>query len=314
MAPTTSLQPSPDLAPPPVAALPDDCLALALPKGRIAAGVQELLAAAGIRVRVDARGYRPVLSEPWLAAKLLKPQNIVQMLASGSRDVGFAGADWVAELEADVVELLDTGLDPVRVVAAAPTAVIESGRLEAGGSAPDGRPTIVATEYERLTSRWLERRGLSARVLRTWGATEVFPPEDADAIVDNTSTGATLRENGLQIVDEVLRSSTRLYCNPRVLDDPLKAEAVDRLVLLLRSVLEARARVLLELNVPAERLDALMAALPAMKQPTVAPLHGSSGFAVKAAVPRDALPTLIPALKACGGSDLLVSSPGQIVP
>src|SRR6266568_6302912 len=117
---------------------------LGLPKGRMETGVLALLADAGIRVRPSARGYRPDVSLPGAEAKLLKPQNIVEMLALGSRDVGFAGADWVAELEADVVELLDTGLDPVQLVAAAPVALLEDGQLPK-------RRLIVASEYERLT-------------------------------------------------------------------------------------------------------------------------------------------------------------------
>src|SRR5436309_16113797 len=127
---------------------------LGLPKGRMETGVLTLLADAGIRVRPSARGYRPDVSLPGAEAKLLKPQNIVEMLVLGSRDVGFAGADWVAELEADVVELLDTGLDPVQVVAATPKTLLVDGHLPA-------RRLVVASEYERLARRWIAERGLS---------------------------------------------------------------------------------------------------------------------------------------------------------
>src|SRR5947209_9939143 len=128
---------------------------LGLPKGRMEQGVLTLLADAGIRVRPSARGYRPDVSLPGAEAKMLKPQNIVEMLALGSRDVGFAGADWVAELEADVVELLDTGLDPVQLVAAASKTLLVDGRLPA-------RHLVVASEYERLAQRWIAQRRLSA--------------------------------------------------------------------------------------------------------------------------------------------------------
>src|SRR5690242_21961340 len=131
------------------------CLRLALPKGRMEQAVLTLLGDAGIRIRPGARGYRPDVSLQDTEAKILKPQNIVEMLALGSRDVGFAGADWVAELEANVVELLDTGLDPVQVVAAAPKELLERGRLPA-------RTLVVASEYERLAQRWIARRGLAA--------------------------------------------------------------------------------------------------------------------------------------------------------
>ncbi|HEX6851876.1 MAG TPA: ATP phosphoribosyltransferase, partial [Candidatus Polarisedimenticolaceae bacterium] len=181
-------------------------LKLALPKGRMQEGVFRLLGDAGIRIQTGARGYRPSVAFEGVEAKILKPQTIVEMLHLGTRDVGFAGADWVAELGGNLVELLDTGLDPVRLVAAAPASLLVEGALPS-------RPLVVASEYERLTRAWMQRRALDATFVLSFGATEVFPPEDADVIVDNTATGATLRANGLVIVDEVMRSSTRLYAN-----------------------------------------------------------------------------------------------------
>lgn len=283
---------------------------IGLPKGRMESGVLTLLADAGVRVRPSARGYRPDVSLPGAEAKLLKPQNVVEMLALGSRDVGFAGADWVAELEADVVELLDTGLDPVQLVAAAPAALLENGRLPR----LPGRRLVVASEYERLARGWIRTNGLCAEVVRSYGATEVFPPEDADVIVDNTATGATLEANGLMIVDVLMRSSTRLYAHRAALDDPVRRRSIDDLVLLINSVLEARRRVMLEVNASAGCLDAVVAALPSMRQATVAPLFGNGGYAVKAAVPRESLPQVIPAVKAAGGTDVVVSTLSQIVP
>ena len=280
---------------------------LGLPKGRMEQGVLTLLADAGIRVRPSARGYRPDVSLPGAEAKMLKPQNIVEMLALGSRDVGFAGADWVAELEADVVELLDTGLDPVQLVAAAPAALLEGGQLPT-------RRLIVASEYERLTRRWISKSNLCAEFVRSYGATEVFPPEDSDVIVDNTATGATLEANGLAIVDVLMRSSTRLYAHHAALDDPVRRRFIDDLVLLINSVLEARRRVMLEVNASEACLDAVVAVLPSMRQPTVARLFGNGGYAVKAAVPRELLPQVIPAVKAAGGTDVVVSTLSQIVP
>lgn len=280
---------------------------LAVPKGRMETGVFSLLSAAGIELRVGQRGYRPVLSEPGFEVKLLKPQNIVEMLGAGSRDIGFAGADWVAEKQADLVELLDTGLDPVRIVAAAPEGLLEDGELPAGN-------LVVASEYERLARVWIDQRGLDATLVRSYGATEVFPPEDADIIIDNTATGETLAANGLVIVDVLLASSTRLYASAGAVADPEKKLAIDGLVLSLRSVLEARKRAMIELNASLEDLDAIIAALPSMREPTVAMLHGGSGMAVKAAVPRADLPRLIPRLKQLGATDIAVSKLEQIVP
>lgn len=282
-------------------------LRLALPKGRMNEGVLDLLSGAGINLRRGPRNYRPKLSLEGFEVKLLKPQNIVEMLHQGSRDIGFAGADWVAEKGVDLVELIDTELDPVRLVAAAPLDLLVGGELPA-------QPLVVASEYERLTRSWIDERQLNARFVRSYGATEVFPPEDADCIVDNTATGSTLRANRLEIVDTLMLSSTRLYANPRVVDNPEVRTRVDDLVLLIRSVLEARRRVMLEVNVARENLEALVDFLPCMREATVAPLHGQSGFAVKAAIPRKELPTLIPEIKARGGTDIVVTAFSQIVP
>lgn len=285
----------------------DDTLRLGLPKGHMQTGVQTLLADAGITVTPTARGYRPVVSLEDTEAKIQKPQNIVEMLALGSRDLGFAGADWVEEIGSDVVELLDTGLDKVKVVAAAPEVLLSDGRL------PNRRLT-VASEYERLTCSWIEKQNLNAGFVRSFGATEVFPPEDADVIVDNTATGNTLRANGLLIIDTLFFSSTRLYASPQAMCMERKRIRIEALVMVLNSVLEARRRVMIEVNAPSENLDAVVALLPCMREATVSPLFGNGGYAVKAAVPKEQLPTIIPAIKAAGGSDVVVTSLSQIVP
>lgn len=282
-------------------------LRLALPKGRMQQGVFALLADAGIDVRVGARGYRPTLALPDAEAKLLKPQNIVEMLAAGSRDLGFAGADWVAEKKLELVELCDTQLDPVRIVAAAPEELLVDGAL------PE-IPLIVASEYVRLSQDWIERRGLDARFLRTYGATEVFPPEDADVILDNSATGQTLVANGLKVIEEVFLSSTRLYASPQAMEDPSKRRRIEEVVLVLQSVLAARQRVMVEVNVSKLDLDRIIERLPCMREPTISNLRGGAGFAVKAAVPRRELPELVPALKSAGGTDIVVSRLDQIVP
>lgn len=284
-----------------------DPIHLAIPKGRIEAGVTSLLADAGIKLRTGPRGYRPVPSVEGFEVKLLKPQNIVEMLAAGSRDIGFAGADWVAEKSAELVELLDTGLDPVRVVAAAPESLLVDGAL------PE-RPLVVASELGRLTQEWIADKGLDATLVRSYGATEVFPPEDADVIVDISATGNTLVANGLVVVDELMTSSTRLYASRNALGIPDKKAAIDGLVVSLRSVLEARGRAMVELNVTPEDIERVIEILPSMREPTIATLHGSEGLAVKAAVPRSQLPGLIPQLKLRGATDIVVSRLDQIVP
>jgi ATP phosphoribosyltransferase len=270
---------------------------LALPKGHMYAAVEQLLAEAGLAVQGNGRNYRPHCADDRFELKILKPQNIVRMVEIGSHDAAFAGHDWVVELGADVRELLDTGLDPVRLVAAAP-------RELAGDPDFFRRRLLVASEYEAITRAYLDRRNAEYLFVRSFGATEVFPPEDADLIVDNTASGRTLRENGLDIVDELLQSSTRLIANPAALGGP-KGRTIAELAMLVRAVLDARGRVMLEMNVAADRLPAVLAVLPCMRKPTMSCLSDEAGFAVKAAVPRGQVARLIPELKAAGAADIL---------
>jgi len=273
---------------------------LALPKGRMAEGVLRLMEDAGFKVLANGRNYRPLCADPRFQLKLLKPQDIVRMVELGRHDLAFAGHDWVVELGAGVDELLDTGLDKVRLVAAAPT------RAVAGLK---GRPIVVASEYETITRTWLDKEGYDYLFVRSHGATEVFPPEDADMIVDNTATGRTLIENDLQILDTLLESSTRVIVNPALGRRP----EVEEFVLLLTSVLDARKRVMLEMNVLAASLDAVLAIIPCMRMPTVMPLAGEGGYAVKSAVPKHEVRSLIPLLKAAGATDILEFSFSKVV-
>jgi len=269
-------------------------------------GLRRLLTEAGCPIAARERDYRLQMSLPGFSTKLLKPQGIVEMLDVGRRDVGFAGADWVAELDADLVEILDTGLDPVSVVAAAPESLLEDGQLPR-------RPLIVASEYSRLTREWIRTRNIEGRFVRSWGATEVLPPEDADCIVDNTATGSTLRANRLEVVETLMTSSTRLYAAQRALDDPAKRGRIEAFALILKSVLDARKRVMVEFNVDADSLENVLPVLPSMRQPTVSRLRGSTGLAVKAAVPKAQLAGLLPSLKRAGAADIVVSRIDQIV-
>ncbi len=286
---------------------PADPLRIALPKGRMHDGVLQLLADAGIRIGTSARGYRPTVSTPGIECKILKPQNIVEMLHTGTRELGFAGADWVRELGVDLVEVLDTGLDVVRVVVAAPKSLVVDGKL------PE-RPLVVTSEFDRLTKAWIKARGKEDRFVRSYGATEVFPPEDADCIIDIAASGATLEANNLTIVEELMKSSTRLYASNRAWNDPSRRPQIEAIAMLVRSVLDARRRVMLELNVAADKLEGVVEILPCMREPTMAKLHGDAGFAVKSAVPRDQLPSLILRIKERGGTDIVISPISQVVP
>jgi ATP phosphoribosyltransferase len=282
-------------------------LTLALPKGRIMEQTLKLLADAGLGVQDHGRSYRPWVTDPTVEAKFLKPQNIPKLVELGAHDCGFTGHDWLVETGADVAEILDTGLDPVTLVAAAPEGL--GHRL---GSL--GRPIVVASEFEKLTTRFVTEQGWPFVFIRTYGATEVFPPEDADLVLDLTATGLTLRENRLEVVAEVLRSSTRFVASGRALGDPGKRERIEALGMMLRAVLDARSRVLVEVNVAADRLAAVVAALPAMKSPTIQPLAGGEGYAVKAAVPRARLPRVVVELRAAGATDLIAYALEQVIP
>jgi len=273
---------------------------LALPKGRMSEGVLRLMEDAGFKVLANGRNYRPLCTDPRFQLKLLKPQDIVRMVELGRHDLAFAGHDWVVELGAEVDELLDTGLDKVRLVAAAPRDGVKALR---------GRRIVVASEYERITKAWLDQEGYDYLFVHSHGATEVFPPEDADMIVDNTATGRTLVENDLVELGTLLDSSTRVIANAAMRGRP----EVEEFLLLLTSVLDARRRVMLEMNVTAANLDAVLRILPCMRMPTVMPLAGEGGFAVKSAVPTKEVRLLIPLLKAAGATDILEFAFSKVV-
>jgi ATP phosphoribosyltransferase len=185
----------------------------------------------------------------------------------------------------------------VRIVAAAPAGISDE--------ALKSRRIIAATEYESLARRWLLEQGYNALVVRTHGATEVFPPDDADMIIDNTSSGRTLAENGLRIVDTLMESSTRFFASKAALEDGHNQKKILELKMLFEAVLNARSRVMLEMNVSKEKFPVLVQGLPAMRSPTVSPLYADDGFAIKIAVPKSEVPQLLPRLKDLGATDIL---------
>ncbi len=278
---------------------------LAVPKGRIFEGVAALLAESGLPLKGVERSYRPLTGDGSVEVKVLKPQNIPQLVALGVYDAGFTGLDWVREHGARVVELLDTGLDPVTLVAAAPAGT--------SGRALKKRRILAASEYPRLAEAFLRKRGFRFTLLRTYGATEVFPPEDADLIVDNCATGQTLRQHNLKVLEELFPSTTRFVASPKTMRDPAKRRVLTELVEVMRGVLAARDRVLLEMNVDGRRLEALVKALPCMKSPTVQPLHGG-GYAVKVAVLRRDVRALLPRVRRLGATDILEYALRKVIP
>ncbi len=283
-----------------------DKLRILIPKGRIFDNVSRLFSEAGIPVSLADRTYRPNIAADWLDGKVMKPQNVGELLELGSHDAGFTGIDWIRETGADVVEVMDLGFDRVRIVAAVPAELDEAALRH--------KKLVVATEYVALADAWLKKAGYDYRILRTYGATEVFPPDDADMIVDNTSTGQTLRDNGLRIVDTVLESSTRFVASRAAMADPEKRARIEELAMLFHAVLDGRDKVMLEMNVNKIRFPDLVAGLPAMRSPTVAPLYGDDGYAVKIAVQKNEVPVLIPRLKKLGATDIVEYDLRKVVP
>lgn len=272
-------------------------LRIVVPKGRIFKRVSQLLGEAGVQISGDERAYRPQVSDPEIEVKIMKPQNIPRLLELGSHDIGFTGWDWVEETNAEVTELLNLNFDPVRIVSAIPESmdinVLRSQKI------------TVATEYEQIARRYLEKAGFSFIILRTFGATEAFPPDDASMIIDNTSTGKTLAEHHLKIIDTIMTSSTRFIASKASLEDPWKKEKIDRLTMLFQAVLDAKDRVMLEMNVGAAQLDEVIRILPCMRAPTVSQLYQEAGYAVKAAVKKSQAAQLIPQLQSLGATDIL---------
>jgi ATP phosphoribosyltransferase len=283
-----------------------DKLSVLIPKGRIFDNVSRLFAEAGFPVTLSDRTYRPATGVDWLDAKIMKPQNVGELLELGSHDAGFTGIDWIRESGADVAEILDLGFDRVKIVAAVPSSLDDA--------ALRSKKLVVASEYVNLAERWLKSSGYRYRILRTYGATEVFPPDDADMIIDNTSSGPTLRANGPKIIDTILESSTRFVASRAALENPEKRNRIEELAMLFRSVLDGRDRVMLEMNIPKDCFEAVVNGLPAMRSPTVAPLFGDSGYAVKIAVRKDEVPGIIPRLKKLGALDIVEYDLRKVVP
>ncbi|MBO6220235.1 MAG: ATP phosphoribosyltransferase [Treponema sp.] len=278
-------------------------LRILLAKGRIYESVYELLSDVGISLKLADRTYFPTTNQDDLAFQVVKPQIASALLASNKADVGFSGKDWVYEngVQDGVEEIMDLGFDPVRIVAAIPNTVDFEALVQ--------KPVTIATEYQTLSKKWLSDKKIDGTIFRTWGTSEGFVQDNEDSLaqilIDNTSTGSSLKANNLKIVDTLMTSSTRMYASKEALKDPEKKQKIMELKMLFESVLNARGRVMLEMNVAKDKFDGLIKALPSMKSPTVSPLFGDDGYAVKIAVKKSEVPTLLPKLQSLGATDIL---------
>lgn len=278
-------------------------LSILLAKGRIYESVVELLKDVGISIYLPDRTYYPITNQEDLAFQVVKPQISSALLANNSADVAFSGKDWVYEngVEDQVEEIMDLGFDPVRIVVAVPESVDYDALIK--------KPVTIATEYQNLSRVWAKNKNVDGKIFRTWGTSEGFVQDSdqalAQILIDNTSTGSSLRANHLKICDTIMESSTRMYASKEALKDPAKKQKIMELKMLFEAVLAARSRVMLEMNVSKEKFDGLIAGLPAMKSPTVSPLFGDNGYAVKIAVKKSEVPVLLPKLHQLGATDIL---------
>ncbi|MBR0032146.1 MAG: ATP phosphoribosyltransferase [Treponema sp.] len=278
-------------------------LRILLAKGRIYESVYELLSDVGISIKLKDRTYFPTSNQDDLAFQVVKPQIASYLLANNKADVGFSGKDWVFEngVDGKIEEIMDLGFDPVRIVAAVPESVDYGEIIK--------KPVTIATEYQNLSKKWIDEKHIDGTIFRTWGTSEGFVQDTeeslAQILIDNTSTGSSLKANNLKIVDTLMTSSTRMYASKEALANPEKKQKIMELKMLFESVLNARERVMLEMNVSKENFDALINALPSMKSPTVSPLFGENGYAVKIAVKKSEVPVLLPKLHSLGATDIL---------
>lgn len=278
-------------------------LVLGLPKGSLQESTFALFKRAGFNVSCSSRSYIPSIDDPEIKCRLLRPQEMSRYVELGLLDAGICGYDWVYENGSDVQEVCELNYskatsNPVRWVLAVPNdSPIKSVK--------DLEGKRISSEAVGLVKRYLDQNGVKADVEFSWGATEVKAPELVDAIVDLTETGSSLRANNLRIVDTILTSTTRMIANRKAWADDAKRAKLEQLKMLLTGALDAQKRVLLKLNAPAAKLDAITAALPALHAPTVNKLNDADWYAVESVVEEHKVRDLIPVLRDAGATGII---------
>lgn len=286
-------------------------LRLGLPKGSLQDTTVRLFAHAGYQIGISSRSYYPSIDDPEIECILIRAQEMARYVEQGVMDAGITGLDWVLENRAKVAELADLkapwpNYRPVRWV----LAVKEDSPFR---SVRDLAGKRIATEAVGLARAYLEKHGVSAEVEFSWGATEVKPPVLADAVVDVSETGSSLRANGLRVVDVVLESTPRFIAHPAAAGDPWKRAKMDRLLLLLRAAIAAIDRVGLMMNVPRVSLAAVLAELPALAAPTISTLADESWVALNTVIQERLVRELVPRLKERGASGIVEYPLSKIV-
>jgi len=289
----------------------DTRLRIGLPKGSLQETTQKLFGLAGFDVRISSRSYYPEIDDDEIECVLMRPQEMARYVAQGVIDCGIAGLDWCLEAGAPVEELADLrapwpNYGPVRWVLAvkqgSPFRCVE-----------DLAGKRIAAEAVGLTERFLADRGISAKVEFSWGATEVKPPLLADAIVDVSETGSSLRANDLEVLEVVLVSTPRFIANREALEDPWKQDKMERLLMLLRGAIAAATRVCLAMNVPRSRLDGVLAVLPSLGTPTISTLSDETWVDVTAVVEEKVVREVLPKLKDAGARGIIETPLNKLI-
>jgi len=286
-------------------------LKLGIPKGSLQEATLELFTRAGWKITISSRSYVPAIDDPEIECLLVRAQEMARYVETGALDAGITGHDWVVETGADVEELAELvyakqRLSRVRWV----LAVQEDSAIR---QPSDLQGKVIATEIVRITEKYLKRHGVTARVDFSWGATEVKVPQLADAIVEVTETGSSLRANRLRIVDTVLESATVFIMNRAATADAWKKEKAESVILMLQGAIAAASKVGLLLNVRKEDLDHVLAILPALKNPTISMLSDPEWVAVNTIVEESVVRQILPKLKAANAQGIVEYPLNKIV-
>jgi ATP phosphoribosyltransferase len=286
-------------------------LRLGIPKGSLQETTQSLFARAGYNLRISGRSYYPDIDDPEIECILIRPQEMARYVGQGVLDCAITGLDWILETGADVAELADLrapwpNYGIVRWVMASK----EGSPFE---NVKDLHGKRIATEAVGMTRRFLAEHGVSADIEFSWGATEVKPPILADAIVDVSETGSSLRANQLKVMHVVLESTPRFIANRASLQDDWKQDKIDRLLMMLKGAIAAATRVLLSMNVPRDSVDAILKILPALATPTVSTLADARWVEMSTVVDEKLVRELIPGLYAAGARGIIELPISKIV-
>ncbi len=286
-------------------------LKLGIPAGSLQEATGELFRKAGYKITFASRSYYPNIDDPEIQCTLIRAQEMPRYVQDGSLDCGLTGHDWILENEADVKEVAELVFSkvsrrPVRWVLAVPNdSPVQSVK--------DLQGKRIATEVVSLTRRWLKQHGVEAHVEFSWGATEVKPPRLADAIVEVTETGSSLRANNLRIVAELMQSTTRFIANHAAYADPWKRQKIDDMVLMLQGAMTAEGKVALMMNVPKVQLAAVLAILPALQKPTISSLSDPDWVDVITILDENIVRHIAPQLKQAGARGIVEISVNKII-